>query len=46
MRRIGCGLEMGADDYVTKPFSPREFNCESESAFAARGTAHGFAAHY
>jgi DNA-binding response OmpR family regulator len=25
------GLEMGADDYVSKPFSPRETGCQNQS---------------
>jgi two-component system KDP operon response regulator KdpE len=39
------GLELGADDYVTKPFSPRELVSRVKAVLrrteAARGTTHG-----
>jgi DNA-binding response OmpR family regulator len=35
-----CGLNLGADDYVTKPFSPRELNARIQ-AVLRRGPANG-----
>lgn len=33
-----AGLELGADDYVTKPFSPRELIARIRAVFRRRGT--------
>jgi len=33
------GLEMGADDYVTKPFKPARAGGAGQGAFAAQRTA-------
>ena len=39
------GLEVGADDYVTKPFSPRELALRVDSVLRRAGTpAHAAAA--
>lgn len=35
------GLTVGADDYVTKPFSPRELVARIKAALRRLGTAHG-----
>ena len=35
------GLSLGADDYVTKPFSPREFVARIKSALRRLGAANG-----
>ena len=39
------GLEMGADDYVTKPFQPTRTDCQGKGVAAARGASGGFATH-
>ena len=37
-KRTGCaGLELGADDYVTKPFSPREVVARVRAILRRRG---------
>jgi DNA-binding response OmpR family regulator len=37
------GLEMGADDYITKPFSPRELVARVKAVLAgSNGPGHGF----
>jgi len=36
-----AGLELGADDYVTKPFSPRELALRVRAVLRRRGTAGG-----
>jgi DNA-binding response OmpR family regulator len=37
---IACGLDVGADDYITKPFSVRELLRGYTLCFVAAGPAH------